>query len=73
MHNTQHLYGISPAEFATLPYTEAIYYKLEAADRLIATLLKPHYTVRDEHRLRDVQSAVKHNRSLLEEIEHYNA
>ena len=69
MKKTPYLYGVEPSSFASLPYRQALQFKVDAARKLIIKLLKPHYLKRDDYRLNSVISAQKFNQKLLEELE----
>ena len=68
MHTTEYLYGIQSSEFANLPYTEAIRYKLDKAKILIYELVYHDYRTRDDLRILKIGKAIKFNNQLLEEL-----
>lgn len=68
MQTTQYLYDCSPIEFANLPYKEALEFKAAAAYKLVTKLYIPHFTKRDDTRLRAAVSAEKYNYKLLDEL-----
>lgn len=67
-HSTQYLYDMDPMVLADMPYKRALEYKVSSANVLLATLLVPHYSVRDYVRIADIHRAIKFNESLLSEL-----
>ncbi len=67
-HSTQYLYDINPTILANMQYKQALEYKISSANVLLATLLVPHYSVRDYVRIADINRAIKFNQSLISEL-----
>ena len=80
-HSTRYLYGIDPAEFADLPYREALQYRIDAGRRHLdavtkelnrafkdgATSLDTFNALNYKQQL--IIKAIEHNEALLEELE----
>ena len=66
--STEYLYDINPTVLADMPYKQALEYKVSSANVLLATLLVPHYSIRDYVRIADINRAIKFNQSLLSEL-----
>ena len=68
-HSTEYLYGIKPFGFSSMQYKEALEFRVANAKLLLARLLAPHYTERDDERINAVFKAIKFNESLLKELQ----
>ena len=66
--STMYLYGIQPNALNTMPYSEALKFKIESAKTLLRTLLEPKYADCDVERINLVSKAIKFNEDLLEEL-----
>ncbi len=66
--STTYLYDIDPTVLADMQYKQALEYKISSANVLLATLLVPHYSVRDYVRIADINRAIKFNQSLILEL-----
>jgi hypothetical protein len=67
-HSTSYLYDCNPADFAELPYKEALQFKLDKANKLIYTLMEPNFMDRDDVRTKAVFAAAKFCKGLLDEL-----
>ena len=67
-HSTQYLYNIQPTDLATMLYPEALQFKIDSANSLLAKLYEPHFTERDTVRISAVYRAIKFNEALLKEL-----
>ena len=66
--STNYIYGISPSEFAHLPYSEALQFKYNAAKSLVKELYSEHYSSRDTERINAAYDAIGFNRKLIHEL-----
>lgn len=71
-HSTDYLYDCEPSNFAYMPYTEALEYKIEQANVLLGRLLKPHHSEREHARIQKATKAINHNKELLNELKDSN-
>lgn len=71
-HSTQYLYNIQPTELAPMLYPEALQFKINSANSLLAKLYEPHFTERDIVRISAVYRAIKFNEALLSELKESN-
>ena len=69
MTESQYLYGVQVEEFLSLPYKQAIVFKLEAGRTLHKELYGKDSTHDEKVRLFKVQKAIKHNERLIKEWE----
>lgn len=69
MTETKYLYGINVTEFKTMPYDEAVRYKLKKGKELHRELYGKEETHEDRLRVFKVQNAIKHNERLIKEFE----
>ena len=67
-HSTQYLYNIQPAVLADMLYPEALQFKIDSANLLLAQLYEPHFTERDIVHISAVYRAIKFNEALLKEL-----
>jgi len=68
-HSTIYLYNIEPALLSTMPYKQAIKYKIQSAQQLLSQLLIPPYTERDDERISAVHKSISFNKQLLTELQ----
>ena len=71
-HSTQYLYNIQPAILANMLYPEALQFKIDSANLLLAKLYEPHFTIRDTVHISAVYRAIKFNEALLSELKESN-
>ena len=71
-YSTQYLYNIQPAILADMLYPEALQFKIDSANSLLAKLYEPHFTERDTVHISAVYRAIKFNEALLSELKESN-
>ena len=69
MRRSKELYGVEPTEWASLPYKDALRFRIESLRKNLDHYMEIDFMARDDILVTDMQKAVKHNEYLLKEIE----
>ncbi len=69
MKNSQYLYGrqFDAKEIQSMPYAQALEYKLRCAKELIRALAEANVEKTDWHRINNIGKAIKFNEALVAE------